>query len=192
MKKLVALLLTFLLVLTGCNGIEVTKVEDDIQTDAIRFSKEYNLEDNNNVYKYATYDSVIDIVKHGTGIIYLGFPNCDLCKEVIPVLNEVVKEKDIDEVLYYNFKDIRENNTNEYIELVDLIAEYIKTDDEGNKMIQAPTIIFVNNGNIVGVYNRAINSSSEELMSDDEKNNLKQNFSSLIDKMRIVDITTEM
>lgn len=192
MKKLVALLLTFLLVLTGCNGIEVTKVEDDIQTDAIRFSKEYNLEDNNNVYKYATYDSVIDIVKHGTGIIYLGFPNCDLCKEVIPVLNEVVKEKDIDEVLYYNFKDIRENNTNEYIELVDLIAEYIKTDDEGNKMLQAPTIIFVNKGTIVGVYIGMINSSSEELMSDDEKNNLKQNFSSLIDKMRIVDITTEM
>ena len=41
-----ALLLTFLLVLTGCQMVEVTKVEDDIETDAIRFSKEYDLDDN--------------------------------------------------------------------------------------------------------------------------------------------------
>lgn len=169
--------------------VEVTRVEDDIETDAIRFSKEYNLDDNENVYKYATYDNVMDTIKHGTGIIYLGFPNCALCKEVIPILNEVVKEKDIDEILYYNFKDIRENNTNEYIELVDLIAEYIKTDDEGNKRMQAPTIIFVNKGTIVGVYIGVINSSSEELMTDDEKNNLMQNFSSLIDKINIEQTT---
>ena len=131
MKKLVALLLTFLLVLTGCQMVEVTKVEDDIETDAIRFSKEYDLDDNENVYKYATYDNVMDIIKNDTGIIYLGFPTCALCKEVIPVLNDVAKEKDVKEILYYNFKDIRDNNTTEYQELAELLSDYIKTDDEG-------------------------------------------------------------
>lgn len=190
MKKLVALLLTFLLVLTGCNTVEVTKVKDDNDTDAIKFHDEYSNVEKDNIYEYSTYDNVIDTIKKGTGIIYLGFPACALCKEVTPILNDVAKEKNIKEILYYNFKDIRDNNTLEYQELVKILSDYIKTDDEGNKRVQAPTIIFVNQGTIVGIYIGIINSDSEELMTDDEKSNLKQNFVSLIDKMLIKQTTT--
>ena len=190
MKKLVALLLTFLLVLTGCNTVEVTKVKDDNDTDAIKFHDEYSNVEKDNIYEYSTYDNVIDSIKKGTGIIYLGFPTCALCNEITPILNDVAKEKDIKEILYYNFKDIRDNNTLEYQELAKLLSDYIKTDDEGNKRVQAPTVIFVNKGTIVGIYIGTINSDSEELMTLEEKNNLKQNFASLIDKMLIEQTTT--
>lgn len=191
MKKLVALVLTFLLVLTGCNTIEVTKVEDDIKTDSVRFHNDYKTISKDNVYEYATYTNVIDTLKEGTGIIYLGFPACSLCKEIVPVLNEVAKEKDVKSILYYNFRDIRDNNTDEYQALAKLLSDYIKEDDEGNKRISAPTIIFVNKGNIVGIYIGTIKSDSEEIMTDEEKNNLKQNLSSLVDKMLIEQTTTK-
>ena len=54
MKKLVALLLTFLLVLMSCKSIEITRVEDDNNTDSIRFSKEYEMNNTNNIYKYSS------------------------------------------------------------------------------------------------------------------------------------------
>ena len=190
MKKLVALVLTFLLILTGCSTVSVTKVKDDTKTDAIRFSSEYSTVKKDNVYKYSTYSNVMDTLKNKTGIIYLGFPSCTLCKEITPILNEVAKEKNIKEVLYYNFKDMRDNNTSEYQELADKLSDYIKTDDEGNKRIQAPTVIFVNKGNIVAVYIGTINSDSEEIMTDEEKNTLKQNFESLVDKMITFETTT--
>ena len=190
MKKLVALVLTFLLILTGCSTVSVTKVKDDTKTDAIRFSSEYSTVKKDNVYKYSTYSNVMDILKNKTGIIYLGFPSCALCKEITPILNEVAKEKDIKEVLYYNFKDMRDNNTTEYQELADKLSDYIKTDDEGNKRIQAPTVIFINKGNIVAVYIDTINFDSEEIMTDEEKNTLKQNFESLVDKMITFETTT--
>ena len=190
MKKLVALVLTFLLILTGCSTVSVTKVKDDTKTDAIRFSSEYNTVKKDNVYKYSTYSNVMDTLENKTGIIYLGFASCALWKEITPVLNEVAKEKDIKEVLYYNFKDMRDNNTTEYQELADKLSDYIKTDDEGNKRIQAPTVIFVNKGNIVAVYIGTINSDSEEIMTDEEKNTLKQNFESLVDKMITFETTT--
>lgn len=190
MKKLVALVLTFLLILTGCSTVSVTKVKDDTKTDAIRFSSEYSTVKKDNVYKYSTYSNVMDTLKNKTGIIYLGFPSCALCKEITPILNEVAKEKDIKEVLYYNFKDMRDNNTTEYQELADKLSDYIKTDDEGNKRIQAPTVIFVNKGNIVAVYIDTINFDSEEIMTDEEKNTLKQNFESLVDKMITFETTT--
>lgn len=191
MKKLVAVVLTFLLILTGCDTIEVTKVEDDISTDSIRFKDEYSEVKKDNIYEYATYNNVIDTINDGTGIIYLGFPTCSLCKEIVPVLDEVAKDKNVESILYYNFKDIRDNNTTEYQELANLLSDYIASDDEGNKRISAPTIIFVNKGNIVGVYIGTINSDSEEIITDEQKNTLKNNFSSLINKMLIEETTTK-
>ena len=86
---------------------------------------------------------------------------------------------------------MRDNNTTEYQELADKLSDYIKTDDDdGNKRIQAPTVIFVNKGNIVAVYIDTINSDSEEIMTDEEKNTLKQNFESLVDKMITFETTT--
>lgn len=190
MKKLVALILTFLLVLTGCNTVEVTKVKDDIKTDSIRFHDDYNTVDKNNIYEYATYSNVIDTLNNGTGIIYLGFPTCTLCKEVVPILNDVAKQKDIKSILYYNFRDIRDNNTEEYQELAKLLSDYINVDDEGNERITAPTVVFVNKGDIVGVYIGTINSNEEEILPDDQKESLENNFSSLIDKMLIEPETT--
>lgn len=160
-------------------------MKDDLKTDGVRFHNDYKTVTKENLYEYATYQNVIDTLESDTGIIYLGFPTCTLCKEVVPVLNDAAKEKDVKSILYYNFKDIRDNNTEEYQALAKILSDYIKTDDEGNKRISAPTILFVNHGNIVGVYIGTINSDSEEIMTDEEKLNLKNNFKSLIDKMLI-------
>ena len=64
---------------------------------------------------------------------------------------------------------MRDNNNTEYQELADKLSDYIKTDDEGNKRIQAPTVIFVNKGNVVAVYIGIINSDSEEIITDEKK-----------------------
>ena len=184
MKKLVALLLTFLLVLTGCKSVEITRVDDDNNTDSIRFSKEYGMNNTNNLYKYSSYDNIIDTLNYKTGVIYLGFSSCDLCKKIVPVLNDAAKENKIKEILYYDFKDIRENNTKEYQELYNILKDYISTNDEELDKIKAPTVIFVTNGNITGIYIGSIDSDSEEIMNEEDKKKLKNNFISLFKKMK--------
>ena len=166
MKKLVALLLTFLIVLAGCKSPKITKVDDDIKTDSIRFKNEYDMVSKDNLYEYATYLNVTDMLDKGTGIIYFGFPTCTLCKEVVPILDSSAKEKKVKTILYYNFKEIRENNTAEYQKLAGILSDYIKEDEEGNKKIEAPTVVFVNKGRIVGVYIGVIDSSKEEVISN--------------------------
>ena len=93
--------------------------------------------------------------------------------------------------MYYNFKDIRANNTKEYQNLVEMLDEYAKSDEEGTKRIIAPTILFINKGKIVGVYVGTISSDKEELITSEEKKNLENDFSSLIDKMYIEETTAE-
>lgn len=185
MKKLVALLLTFLLVLLGCNSVEVTKVDDDIENDGIRFSKDYPSVSVSNVYKYATLDNVIEIIEKGSGIIYLGFPTCPWCKEAVPVLNEAAKDRKIKEIFYYNFREIRENNTEGYQTLVSLLSDYIDEDEEGNKKIGAPTVVFVQNGKIKGVHIDTVegHDARKRKMTDEEVKQLKVIYTDLIDKV---------
>ena len=191
MKKLVAVILTFLLVLTGCSKVKVTKVKDDIKTDGIRFSEEYKTISNNNLFEYSTYNNIIEVLNNGTGIIYLGFPECTLCKEIVPIINDACKEKKVKTIMYYNFKEIRNSNTEEYQKLANILSDYIKVDEEGIKRITAPTIIFVNKGNISSVYIGTYDSNEEEIIVEEKKEELKNNFKSLIDKMYTIETTTQ-
>lgn len=178
MKKLVAVLLTFLIVLTGCT---VKKVESEEQTDAIKFSSEYKQVPEDNKYKYVTYDNVIDTLKSGSGVILLSYPSCVKCNIVAPVLNDAAKEKKVKEIFYYNYKSIKKDNTDEYKELVKQLEEYLLEDEEGNKIISAPTIIFVQNGNIKDI--KIGLDVDEEEFTDEKKTELKNTYLESLDKV---------
>ena len=169
------------------------------ETDAIKFKKEYEslngktLKESshkikslsiskNNPIKYASYDEVIDIINKGTGIIYLGYPECPWCRSALPVLLESAKDYKIDTIYYINMKDARDyyevkdgklvykknedgneiKGTKGYFKLLNALDkeldDYIVKDDAGKeyntgeKRIYVPLIIFVNDGKIIGTH----------------------------------------
>ena len=71
MKKLIIVLLPILIVICACS-IKVEK--DNKGTDYNKFSKEYDIEQDN-PFKYAKINDILDIYEDGTGIIY--FANSD-------------------------------------------------------------------------------------------------------------------
>ena len=177
MKKLVAMVLTFLLILTGCSTVKVTKIKDDIKTDNLKFKSEYTKVEEDNLYEYTTYDNIIDTINSGTGIIYFGYPDCNLCKSIVPILNDAAIEKDIKTIMYYNFKEIKDNNTNEYQKLLKILSENI--DDEVTD-IKAPTILFVKDGKISDIYSSDLNIDE---LTDENISELHIKFNELIEKL---------
>lgn len=186
-----ALLLTFLLILTGCNEVKVEKIKDDIKTDSIRFYEEYKTLSKDNIYEYATYYNIFNSINNNTEIIYLGFPTSPWCKELVPILNDVAKENNIKRILYYNFKEIRSSNTKEYQDLVELLKDYIKVVDDEEKQIYAPTIIFTQKGKIIGVHEGTLSShnATERKMTEEEIVELKNILSSNIKLMNEIETT---
>ena len=57
-----------------------------------KFANEYTEVGKNNVFVYREADEIIKILEGGTGIVYLGFPECPWCQAYVPMLNEVAKE----------------------------------------------------------------------------------------------------
>lgn len=119
-------------------------------TDAEKFAEEYPSMPDDNVFIYATVDEIIDVLDGGSGIVYLGFPECQWCNAYVPYLNDVAKSVGVNEILYYNIREDRSNNSENYQKIVELLDGYLTDDEEGNPRIYVPAVIFVNNGTIVG------------------------------------------
>lgn len=148
-KKLMIIVSIILIVIII--GISLFLVlSKDNSSDAVKFSKEYETVTDNNVFVYRTDEEIIKILKNGTGIVYLGFPECPWCREYVKYLNEVALANDYEKIYYKNILDERKNNTDFYQELIKILDEYLQYDDEGNKRIYVPAVIAVKKGKIVG------------------------------------------
>lgn len=145
--KILSIIILFVLALVGIYYF-YTAHNSVLEKDNVKFAKEYTGVTEDNVFVYKNENEIVSILKSKSGIVYLGFPECPWCQKYVTLLNEVAKEKGIDEIYYFNIKDARANKTVAYTEIVEILNEYIPTDDEGNKKVMVPDLTFVMDGKV--------------------------------------------
>ncbi len=195
-KKLYTIIGIVVLVLACSIGFYkvFTSIENK-ETDAEKFASEYSI-DNDNVFVYKTLEEINKILKNGTGIVYLGFPECPWCKGYVPYLNEVAKKEKLDKIYYFNILKDRKNNTDDYKKTVELLKDYLKYDDEGNKRIYVPAVIAVNKGKIVGFddetsYDTKGYEKPEDYWKNEDLDGLKNRLSKMINDVSFDYCTTD-
>lgn len=119
-------------------------------SDSQKFAKEYTEVGEDNVFVYRTKEEIIKLMKYGTGVVYLGFPECPWCQTYAKYLNEVAKEVGVDKIYYYDILEDRTNNTEFYKEIVSILGDNLEHDDEGNLRIFVPNVSFHVGGKIIG------------------------------------------
>ena len=164
--------------------------EKSVETDATRFAEEYTSVDKDNRFRYATMDEVINTLEDGTGIVYLGFPECKWCQQYVVYLNELAEDRNIPEIMYYNIRQDRQDNTEDYQTIVNLLKDYLTDDEEGNPRIYVPAVIFMSNGEIIGFDDETAHDTNgyddpSEYWTEEEVNDLKDRLNSYLDKSGI-------
>lgn len=153
--------------------------------DAKKFSKEYTQVDKNNVYVYRKVDDIINILEKGTGIVYLGFPECQWCQRYTKYLNEVAQDMGLTKIYYYNIREDRANNTENYLKIVKILQDYLQLDEEGHSRIYVPSVIALKKGEIVGfddetAWDTKGFSTPDEYWNEDEVKELKDKLEVMI------------
>lgn len=179
----------YLLVKENNNANNDTNDKPEI-TDASKFADEYIEISEDNVFVYASVDEIIDTLENGNGIVYLGFPECQWCQRYVVYLNDVAKKNNVDKILYYNIREDRNDNSENYLKIVDLLKDYLQDDEDGNPRIYVPAIIFMNDGKIVGFDDETSLdtkgcSSADEYWTEDEINDLKERLNEYIEKANV-------
>lgn len=126
------------------------KEESTSNLDAKKFASEYSEVTEDNVFVYKTVDEIIKIMEHGTGVVYLGYPECPWCGAYVKYLNEVAKEVGIEKIYYCNTKEVKEKNMDKYHQLISILDGHLQYTDEGEQWIYVPNVSFHIEGEIIG------------------------------------------
>lgn len=125
-------------------------VATETVSDATKFASEYPSVDADNVFVYRNADEIIQIMDKGTGVVYLGFPECPWCQAYVKYLNEVAKETGIKKIYYYNISADRKNNSENYQKIVAKLKDHLQYDEEGRPRIFVPNVSFHVRGELIG------------------------------------------
>ncbi len=195
MKKRIFLLLLIVVLILGIGGFFLLNDKNDDKNssysnneDAKKFAREYTKVSDDNVFVYRTPEEIIEIMKHGTGVTYLGFPECPWCQNYVKYLNEVAKEVGIEKIYYTNTKELKATDMNKYNEIVSLLDGYLQYNDEGKQWIYVPDVTFIIDGKIIGNdYETSKDthglSNPDEYWTDDEVSSLKKTLKNYMEQV---------
>lgn len=183
MRKLIVLFSVVVLLIPGCS----IKKESEV-TDAEKFAAEYSVA-KQNPFKYASIDEVLEIFKNGSGIVFFSNSDDELCVEVASLLLESLNDENIKDVYYYNPQVIRDNNTDDYNELLDILEDYLSLDDNQEVYLFLPDVYFIKNGGIIGHNNdlAVMDGSIDEILTTKRKKQLMNKYLELINSYNNVE-----
>ena len=185
-KKIIILSIALVVLIAALSLILVLENKKESK-DALKFKEEYTEVSEENVFVYRNIDEIIKILENGTGIVYLGFPECKWCQAYVVMLDEVAREEGLEKIYYYNILEDRKNNTEEYQKIVELLGDNLLFDEEGNHRVYVPDVTAVLKGEIIGHDNESSvvdgKETPEEYWTEEKKTKLKQRLKSMIDQI---------
>lgn len=189
-KKIIIVIGVVLVIALGVLGYLYLNKEKNTNIDGKKFAEEYTSVTKDNVFVYRSAEEIINILEHGTGVVYLGFPECPWCTAYVPYLNEAAKANDVDKVYYYNILNDRKDNTDNYKKMVDILKDYLKFDEEGNKRIYAPSVIAVKDGEILDfddetAWDTKGYKTPEEYWKNEDLEGLKEKLAKMFEETKI-------
>lgn len=223
----IILILLVFMVFVGILAFKDKKSEESsISSDALLFKNEYESLNNvvrekdgktikeisissNNPVDIITEEETINLLENGTGLIYMGFPDCPWCRSMLPVLLQTLDNLSIQKLYYLNISSIRdtltlneknkveitEEGTQEYYKMLEIMDDYLEpyylTNSSGKKVdtkekrILAPTVVAVKNGEIVGIHTGTVDSQTDpyEDLTTEQKEELSKTFTELIESI---------
>lgn len=123
----------------------------NISTEAEQFNQIFTNVPKENVFKFSNAQEVNNIInsKKSKGIILFGFKANNWTSYYAQYIDEIAKEMDINEVLYYDFESDRKDKNGTYETIVNSLSVYTKYTDYNTSEIYAPTLLVVKNGEIL-------------------------------------------
>ena len=194
MKKYWKIILGALVLVALIVGLILIFTNSEKVNDSELFASEYKQVDEDNVFVNRDAKEIIRILENGTGVVYLGFPECKWCQAYVPYLDEVAKENNINTIYYFNIKEDREKNTSDYKKIVELTSEFLGYDDEGEKRVFVPDVYVVLDGEILS-HNNETSMITEDILpidywTDEKLDNLRETLTEMFEPLSSRSCTT--
>lgn len=152
------------------------------ENDGKLFGEDYEVEENT-PFIILDEEELLDFMENGSGILFLGFPECPFCHAIAPVLNEVLIENHVAQAYYFNPKEIRSLENDTYKKLVEFLGDNLLEDENGEKKVYVPDVYLVKKGEILGHHLDVVEGFDPQInpeLTEEQTAELKQIYLDLI------------
>lgn len=138
-------------------------------------------------FRYASFEDTIAMLEGGTGVVYLGFPECPWCRCLVPALQDAHTRSGAQgDILCFNALEMRDVRSlaedgsiitekeaaAEYEQLVSLLYDHLEPyeglNDPSIRRIYFPTTVFVQEGEITAVQLATLDQQQDPYIPLDE------------------------
>lgn len=192
MKKYGILIFIFIgLILVGCTSKEVTPtIEKTTESVAKSFKELYPEVDENHPFKETDIYKVLEMFdQKETGIIFFGFPKCPKCHQVATTLSLAAQNNGVKKINYFNPLSARTNDTKEYQKLVNILSDILPSNEYGEKSLQVPLVIFVEQGLVKTYQSGSLNEApiDNKVLDVTQSTKLINIFDTKLKQMNLID-----
>ena len=145
--KIIIQCLLFVFIIIGFIWVGTKDFTKNIVIDNERFDEDYVMVSKDNVFKYVNAVEVYASLKN-SAIIFMAYPSNPWSGYYANILNRAAKDAGIEEILYYDFYEDRENKNATYQSIVLSLSNYLTTLDDGSQDIYAPTLLMIKDGKV--------------------------------------------
>lgn len=173
MKKIMLLLALLAIIVSGCSAKDYHVVETAVKADMTGYTK---LTDTDHYYVSVAAETMNTLLADKTsGVYYVGFSTCPWCSELVPVLNDVLKEQGW-KAYYINVNDSSFSDVYNALSAFD--ATLPSADQSGGYV---PFVIVIQRNGTIKTHLGTVDThdAHERLMTEDEAAELKESLASL-------------
>jgi len=125
-----------------------TRDYDSGIADNVRFSQNFSMVGEDNVFNYVNASEVRAVAGGKTGIVLFGTNN-EWVNYYAYIINKAAKEAGIKEVYYYDFLKNRQDNNGTYEDIIKKLSNYVTYNDRGKAEIYAPSLLVVKDNQVL-------------------------------------------
>lgn len=132
-----------------------------------------------NKVKYVDIKEIKEILTKKTGVVYFGYPTCQWCRNIVPVLVDTVNNSKLDTLYYVNVEEV---NTKEIKTILD---PFLKFNSEGEKQLYVPDVYFIKDGKILDHHIGVVDDYKDAFlgMNKEQKQKLSEIYQAGINKI---------
>ena len=147
--KIVLFIISSCMFLQCFSRVDEQRVYGSEITDSERFALEFPLVGIDNIFVFRNASETADILANGRGIVFMGFKECPWCQPFAVFLHEVAVEMGIEQIYYLDIREDRQNNTESYQRILNILTGRLRYDDEGRPRVFVPDLSIVSRGRII-------------------------------------------
>lgn len=183
LKKIIYLVLFALMIFAF---IYLSEKYKDNSKEEVKTINNYYKEITNETFKVVNGTKLINIIKNGKNIIFVGSQTSIWSSQYIQQLNTIANDLNLNEIYYYDINNDKAQKNSNYYEIRELLAGYLTSTDGSENNLLAPSLYIIENGKVLYYNTETVamknTTSIEEYWTDEQKTNFKNEIKNAINK----------